>query len=291
MQQARAAQGTYEVRLDVFEGPFDLLLQLITARKVDVSEVDLADITGEFLGHLRLHDPDDPRGIGALDLETATHFLVVAATLIELKAARLLPTDDGDELEDLLAQAHDVLYARLLEYGAFRDVSAELERLLDDNAGYVPREVALERRFHGLVPDVELDVEPATLAGLAAAALAPRSEPRVDVAHIHREFLSVREATSRVLARIGSPGDRTTFRALVRGLSDAERVVHFLALLELYKLGHIDLHQPEVRGEIGVRRRDGGRDLAGFAFVDEETDGEVDSAVVHADVAVEGRTT
>lgn len=291
MQTGAGAQRGYEVRLDVFEGPFDLLLKLITARKVDVSEVDLADITGEFLAHLRLDDPDDPRGIGALDLETATHFLVVAATLIELKAARLLPSDADDELEDLLAEAHDVLYARLLEYGAFRDVSVELGRLLDENAGYAPREVALEPRFQGLAPDVELDVEPSTLAALAAAALAPRPEPRVDVAHIHREFLSVREATARVLARIGAPGDRTTFGELVRGLSRPERVVHFLALLELYKLGHVDLHQPEVRGSIGVRRRDGGRELAGFAFIDEEAEEDTVGGPPAEEVAAEGSGT
>lgn len=263
------SRAGYHVHLDVFEGPFDLLLRLIAARKVDVSEVDLAEITADFVAHLHLDDPEHPEGIGALDLETATHFLVVAATLIELKAARLLPTDDRSELDDLLADAHDVLYARLLEYRAFREASAQLADLLDANAGFVPREVALEPRFQGLVPDAEIDVEATVLAGIAAAALAPRPEPHVDIAHIRREFLTVREASGRILTRLGHPGDRTTYGALVAGLSRSERVVHFVAILELYKLGHVDLHQPDLRGAIAIRRRAGGRELSGLTLVDE----------------------
>jgi segregation and condensation protein A len=259
----------YHVRLDVFEGPFDLLLRLIAVRKLDISEVDLAEITADFVAHLHLDDPDHPEGIGALDLETATHFLVVAATLIELKAARLLPADHRDELDDLLADAHDVLYARLLEYRAFREASEQLAELVEANAGFVPREVALEPRFQGLAPDAELDVEPTVLAGIAAAALAPRPEPHVDIGHIHRELLTVREASGRILARLGHPGDRTTYRALVAGLSRSERVVHFLAILELYKLGHVDLHQPDLRGALAIRRRAGGRELTGLTLVDE----------------------
>lgn len=250
----------YRVRLDVFEGPFDLLLQLIARRKLDVTEVDLADITADFLAHLRLDDPES--GIAELDLDTATHFLVIAATLIELKAARLLPADDGDELDELLAEARDVLYARLLEYRAFRDVSGLFAARFEAHAGYLPREAPLEPRFQDLVPDVKLPIDPIGLAALAASALAPRPEPKVSVAHIHRAYLSVREAANRLLARLRGAGERSTFREVVRGLTRDERVVHFLAVLELYKIGHLGLDQPEPFGELYLERREGGHDLA-----------------------------
>ncbi len=297
--------GAYRVRLDVFEGPFDLLLQLISERRLDVSEVDLADITGDFLAHLRLDDPDHPEGLGALDLDTATHFLVVAATLIELKAARLLPTDDDGELEDLLADARDVLYARLLEYRAYRDVAEHFGSLWDDNAGYFGREVALEPRFQGLAPDVDLDIDASTLAGIAAIALAPRPEAHVDTGHIHRELLSVRDAAERVLARVPRPGETRSYRRLVAGLGRAERVVHFLALLELFKLGHVDLDQPDLRGDLRIRRLEGGAGLDGLDHdagpaarradsdgepveVDRDaTDGETRSDVVRSDHTID----
>jgi segregation and condensation protein A len=261
--QAASDEG-YLVRLDVFEGPFDLLLQLISERKLDVSEVDLADITGDFIAHLRLDDPDDPAGLGALDLDTATHFLVIAATLIELKAARLLPTDDHGELEDLLAEARDVLYARLLEYQAFRDVADDLAARWEANAGFVGREVVLEPRFQGLTPDVDLDIDPRTLAGLAGLALASRPDEHVDTGHIRRELLSVRDAADRVLTRVPDVGQSESYRRLVSGLDRAERVVHFLALLELFKLGHVDLDQPDLRGDLRIRRLEGGGGLDGL---------------------------
>lgn len=263
--------GGYRVRLDVYEGPFDLLLRMIAERKLDVSEVDLAELTADFLAHVRLDDPDHPKGLGAVDLETATHFLVVAATLIELKAARLLPDEVDGELEDLLADARDVLYARLLEYSAYRDVAEHLSQRWEANAGFVGREVALERCFQGISPEVELDVEPATVAGLAAAALAARPAPQVDTTHIRAELLSVREAADRVLARVPDAGQSASYRRLVAGLGHAERVVHFLALLELFKLGHVDLDQPDLRGDLRIRRLAGGASL-------EELDGDVEAA-------------
>lgn len=256
-QDERPRDGGYHVRIDAFEGPFDLLLQLISRRKLDVSEVDLSEITGDFLANL----PDEA-AIVALDLDTATHFLVVAATLIELKAARLLPTTDDGQLDELLAEVRDVLYARLLEYRAFRDVSELFAERLDDHADYVARDVPLEERFEDLVPDTQLSVDASGLAALAAAALAPKPEPKVSVAHIHHAYVTVREAASRVLERLRDPGERTTFSALSAGMSRPERVVHFLALLELYKLGHLELEQPERFGTLLVRRRRGNGDLS-----------------------------
>lgn len=254
-----ASRG-YHVRLDVFQGPFDLLLQLIARRKLDITEVDLADITADFLAHLRLDVPEG--GIAALDLDTATHFLVIAATLIELKAARLLPTDGDDELDELLTEARDILYARLLEYRAFREASAILAARFNAHAGYLPREVPLETRFQDLAPDAELHIDVHGVAALAASALAPKPEPKVSVAHIHRAYLSVREAANRLLGRLHRIGERATFRDVVRGLGRDERVVHFLAVLELYKIGQLEVDQPRPFGDLYLERREGGHDLA-----------------------------
>jgi segregation and condensation protein A len=255
------APAGYQVRLELFEGPFDLLLQLIARRKLDVSEVDLADITGDFLASIGL-DAGGVGGVGELELDTATHFLVVAATLIELKAARLLPEEERHELDDLLAEARDVLYARLLEYRAFREAAAVLHQRFRDNQAYAARQVPLEPRYQQLVPDTRLAVDPDGLAAIAASALAPRPAPRVSTAHLSRAYLTVREAAARVLARVTEPGEATTFEAVAAGLGRPDRVVHFLALLELYKLGHVDLEQADRFGSLRVERRAGGQDLA-----------------------------
>ncbi len=240
----------YQVHLEVFDGPFDLLVQLVARRKLDVSEIDLAEITGEFLAHLHLGDLN-----AAVDLGTATHFLVVAATLVELKAARLLPGDE--EFEELLTEARDLLYARLLEFRAVREAASMLDQLLEGNAGYLPREAPPEPPFERLASAVPC-IDPLQLAALAASLLAPRPLARVDLGHIQRAEMSVHEAARRVLARLSEPGEHAMFRSLVTGLSCTERVAHFLALLELYKLGRIDLHQPLASAPLLLERRAGG---------------------------------
>ena len=252
---------TYQVKLEVFEGPFDLLLHLIAKRKVDIYEVDLAEITADFLASLE--------GIEDLDLETATRFLVVAATLIELKAARLLPTDEQEELEDLLGEARDLLYARLLEYRAFRDAARHLEARLLRHGGRYGREVPLEPRFQRLVPETPLPITVADLARLAARATAPAPPDEIDLTHIRRSYISIREAAEQVLARLPGQGRPHRFTDLVAGRSRGDRVVFFLALLELYKLGHLDLAQEHHRAELHVERLDGGRDLA--SITEDET--------------------
>jgi len=251
---------TYAVRLDVFEGPFDLLLQLIAARQVDVVDVDLADITADFLASVG--------DLADVDLETATHFLVVAATLVELKASRLLPTDDDDRLDELLADARDLLYARLLEYRGFREASRTLVALLEDGGRYSPRTAPLEFRFRGLLPDTRLGIDAVGLAGLAAGALAPRPAPRIDLSHVQAAFTSVRRAAQRLLSSLGGQGRRATFGDLTGGLSRPERVAWFLALLELYKLGHIGLDQPDVRAQLTIERLSAAADLAGIVDAD-----------------------
>lgn len=238
---------SYQVKLDVYEGPFDLLLHLISRRRVEVTDVDLAEITADFVAHLA-------EGIDDVDLETATRFLVVAATLIELKAVRLLPREERHELEDLLGEARDLLYARLLEYRAFRDVGRVLGERLDDFADRQAREVTPEPWLLRLVPDVRLPVDAQGLAALAAATASPRPVPEVDLAHIRRSYLTIRDAAAHVLRALPDEG-RTSFAELTAGRARAERVMLFLALLELFKLGHVDLEQAKPDAPLEVERR------------------------------------
>lgn len=258
----------YQVKLEVFEGPFDLLLQLISRRKLDVTEVDLAEITADFLAHLET-------GIDQLDLETATRFLVVAATLIELKAARLLPRDETAELEDLLGDARDLLYARLLEYRAFRDVSRILSHRLTLHDSRLGREVPPEPWLQRLVPETPLSVDAAGLAAIAVSALAPTPDAPVDLSHIRRSYITIREAATDLLDRLGRRGERSTFRELVADRDRGDRVVFFLALLELFKLGHVELDQPDHHGPLAVARRAGGQDLESLTEPD-DPDGDGD---------------
>jgi segregation and condensation protein A len=264
---------SYQVKLAVYEGPFDLLLTLIARRKVDVAEVDLAEITADFLAHLG-------EGIEELDLETATRFLVVAATLVELKAARLLPREERDELEDLLGDARDLLYARLLEYRAFRDVARLLDHRLSQHDTRLPREVPLEGWVQRLTPQTPLAVDAAGLAALAAAATAPMPRATVDLSHIRKSYITIRDAAIEVLDRLGSPGQAAPFRQLVADRERGDRVVFFLALLELFKLGHVDLDQPDHRGPMSVARRDGGEDLDSITDEDDDLDEDAEPQAV-----------
>ena len=253
---------SYQVQLEVFEGPFDLMLQLIARRQLEITEVDLADITADFLAHLG-EEIDD------LDLESATRFLVVAATLVELKASRLLPVDDADEFEDLLGDARDLLYARLLEYRAYRDVSRWFQHRLNRFSDRLPREVAPEPWLLRLVPATPLPIDATGLAALATAATAPRPIPEVDLTHIRRSYVTIREAATHILDLLAQPGERTAFPTLTDGRQRGDRVVFFLALLELFKLGQIELEQPDLRADMQIERRAGGQDLGSL---DDEED-------------------
>jgi segregation and condensation protein A len=253
---------SYQVKLDVFEGPFDLLLQLIARRQVDVTEIDLGEITSDFLAMLGT-------GLEDLDLDTATRFLVVAATLVELKAARLLPVEERQELDDLIGEARDLLYARLLEYRAFRDVARILDHRLHQHEGLVAREVPPEPWVQRLVPETPLPIDVAGLAALAAAVTAPTPEQTVDLSHIRRSYLTIRDAAVQVLDALPRVGERAAFRALVADRARGDRVVLFLALLELFKLGHVGLEQPDHRGPLEVERREGGTDLDSIVEEDE----------------------
>jgi segregation and condensation protein A len=226
---------TYQVQLEVFQGPFDLLLHLISRRQVEVTEIDLADITADYLRTLR-------DGIDHIDLESATRFLMVAATLIELKAARLLPVEQRGEVEDLLGEARDRLYARLLEYQAYRDLAGVLRDRYDDNAWRLTRDAAPEPWMLRVLRPVAIPLTPTQLAALAAAVSAPVPEAPVDLHHIRRATITVRDAAELVLGVLDD--DRVlTFPELASGRSRTDRVALFLSILELFKVGAIDLEQ------------------------------------------------
>ncbi|WP_411573703.1 segregation/condensation protein A [Streptomyces fradiae] len=239
--------GRFTVRLANFEGPFDLLLQLIAKHKLDVTEVALSRVTDEFMAHIRAMGPD-------WDLDQATEFLVVAATLLDLKAARLLPAAEVEDEADLaLLEARDLLFARLLQYRAYKRVAAIFAERLADEALRHPRTVGLEPHHAELLPDVVFSIGPEGFAALAARAVRPRPEPQVYVDHIHAPLVSVREQAAIVVARLRERGE-ARFAELAEGADDTLTVVaRFLALLELYRDRAVALDQDVPLGELTVR--------------------------------------
>ena len=239
--------GRFTVRLTNFEGPFDLLLQLISKHKLDVTEIALSTVTDEFIAHLRALGDE-------LDLDQASEFLVVAATLLDLKAARLLPAADVDDEEDLAAlEAGDLLFARLLQYRAYKQAAEFLRRREASAARRFPRNAGLEQRFAELLPEVLLDVTPEQFAALATAALTPKPPPTVSVAHLHALPVSVPEQLLLVRERLAGAGT-TTFRALSGDSAHTlEVVTRFLSLLELYRQQLVAFEQDAPLGELHVR--------------------------------------
>ncbi|GGB95119.1 segregation/condensation protein A [Cellulomonas carbonis] len=246
----RPGQDPFEVHLDNFTGPFDLLLGLIAKHKLDITEVALAQVTDEFIAAVRAAEAgDQPWELGRI-----SEFLVVAATLLDLKAARLLPAGDVEDAEDLeMLEARDLLFARLLQYRAYKEVAARLGARLEAQARSLPRAVGLEPHHAALLPELVLEIGPAELAILAAHALRPRAVPTVDLAHLHAPAVSVREQAAVVTERLRRVGT-TTFRALVQ---DADGtlvvVVRFLALLELFREGAVAFDQVQPLGDLTVR--------------------------------------
>ncbi len=241
-----AAQD-FVVRLDVFEGPFDLLLALIGEHKLDLTEVALSQVTDDFLAHIR--------ALGTKwDLGQATEFLVVAATLLDLKTARLLPSAEVEDEEDLaLLEARDLLFARLLQYRAYKHAAVHLAGLLEAQVHRRPRQVGLEVRFSGLLPEVLLGLGPEQFASLAARALQPREQPVVLVDHVHGGTVSVREQTALLRARLMRSGS-ASFRALTADCdSTLEVVARFLGLLELYRDTLVSFEQIQALGDLQVR--------------------------------------
>lgn len=248
--------GVFKVRLANFEGPFDLLLQLISKHKLDVTEVALSKVTDEFMAHIRAMGPD-------WDLDETTEFLVVAATLLDLKAARLLPSAEVEDEADLaLLEARDLLFARLLQYRAYKQIADIFNRRLDEEARRYPRTVGLEPHHAELLPEVVISIGAEGFARLAVKAMQPKPKPQVYVDHIHAPLVSVQEQAGIVVARLKELGE-VSFQTLVEDTDDTLTVVaRFLALLELYREKAVALDQETALGELLVRWTGGEGDEA-----------------------------
>ncbi|MFE2849159.1 segregation and condensation protein A [Streptomyces scopuliridis] len=264
--EAAPGDGRFTVRLVNFEGPFDLLLQLISKHKLDVTEVALSKVTDEFMAHIRAMGPD-------WDLDQTTEFLVVAATLLDLKAARLLPAAEVEDEADLaLLEARDLLFARLLQYRAYKQVAQIFSERLDTEARRYPRTVGLEPHHAALLPEVVISIGPEGFARLAVKAMQPKPRPQVYVEHIHAPLVSVREQAGIVVARLRERGE-ASFQALTEDAADTLTVVaRFLALLELYRERAVALDQEEALGTLMVRWTGGDGDVE--AAVTDEFDRE-----------------
>ncbi|WP_246066354.1 segregation and condensation protein A [Geodermatophilus aquaeductus] len=249
--QAVAERGVdparFTVRLTNFEGPFDLLLQLIGRHQLDVTEIALSVVTDEFIAHLRALGDE-------LDLDQASEFLVVASTLLDLKAARLLPAAEIEDEDDLeLLEARDLLFARLLQYRAYKEAAAFLRERETVAAGRYAREAPLEPRFAELLPEVLLGITPERFAALAAKALTPKEPPTVGVGHLHAPPVSVAEQLLAVRAALVGAGT-LTFASLTGDCATTMEVVaRFLALLELYRQQRVTFTQLTPLGELHVR--------------------------------------
>jgi segregation and condensation protein A len=237
----------FNVHLDNFTGPFDLLLQLISRHKLDITEVALSAVTDEFIAHIKATGLD-------WDLDQTSQFLVVAATLLDLKAARLLPSGDIEDPEDLaLLEARDLLFARLLQYRAYKQVASWIGARLEEQARRFPRDVGVDARFARLLPEVTIPIGLDRFAALAARALAPKQADVISLAHLHAPAVSVRDQAGLIVDRLRR-ARAMTFRALTGDSPDrVTTVARFLALLELYREGAVAFEQLTALGELTVR--------------------------------------
>lgn len=240
--------GKFRVELANFSGPFDLLLNLISQRRLDVTEVALHVVTDDFIAYTKALGPDS-------DLEQTTEFLVIAATLLDLKAARLLPSGEVEDPEDLaLLEARDLLFARLLQYRAYKQVAVLFGELEAAALQRYPRAVSLEDRFADLLPEVQLGVTPQRFAEIAAAAFIPKVEPTVGLDHLHGSPVSVPEQAKLMTEMLMAvPGSWLSFQELVAECETGlEVVARFLGLLELYRERAVLFEQPEALGTLKV---------------------------------------
>ncbi|TDW54423.1 segregation and condensation protein A [Kribbella pratensis] len=239
----------FSVHLVNFEGPFDLLLQLISKHKLDITEIALSVITDDFIAHIKALGSE-------WDLDQTSEFLLIAATLLDLKAARLLPKGEVEDDEDLaLLEARDLLFARLLQYRAFKQIAALVQERMAAESRRFPRAVGVEPRFAELLPEVLLGIDPAGLAALAARAMAPKNDvpEGVSLAHLHAPAVTVREQAIVIVDRLRRQRS-TTFRALVSDSPDTVTTVcRFLALLELFREAAVSFDQVTPLGELTIR--------------------------------------
>jgi segregation and condensation protein A len=256
---AEETSSKFRVRLANFEGPFDLLLQLISQHQLDVTEVALHRVTDDFIAYTRALGAD-------WSLDETTEFLVIAATLLDLKAARLLPAAEVESEDDLaLLEARDLLFARVMQYRAYKQVAALFGELEAGALRRYPRSVSLEERYVGLLPEVLLGVDPAKFADIATTVFRPKPPPTVSLAHLHMGKVSVREHAAVLRLRLAEAG-QATFSELV---SDCEHtleiVARFLALLDLYRESTVQFEQVEALTELYVRWTGGSVEAASAA--------------------------
>lgn len=247
--EAQHDPAGFQLALDNFEGPFDLLFQLIGARKLDVTQVSLSEVTDEFIAYTR--------ALGATaDLDETTEFLVVAATLLDFKTARLLPRGEVDDLDDLeLLENRDLLFARLVQYQAYKKVADIFTHWQSVAQRRYPRAVGMEEQFVQLLPPVTLGHTPESFAELTASVFRPRPPEKVQVDHIHQSAVSVPEQAGKILdaLRLAGANNWLSFEALTRDATMSLEVVgRFLALLELYKVHAVETDQAEPLGELKV---------------------------------------
>jgi segregation and condensation protein A len=262
--------GKFTVRLSNFEGPFDLLLQLISQHQMDVTEVALSRVTDDFIAHLKTLGEQ-------WDLDETTEFLVIAATLLDLKAARLLPAGDVEDEDDLaLLEARDLLFARLLQYRAYKQVAALFGELEAGALRRYPRSVSLEERYTALLPEVMIGMSPMRFAELAATVFRPKPPPTVSLAHLHMGAVSVRAHAAVLRVRLAEAGVATFGELVADCDSTIEVVARFLALLELYRETVVLFEQDDALGELTLRWSGGSIEEARAAaevdraFADEE---------------------
>jgi segregation and condensation protein A len=246
----RAGGQPFEVHLDVFQGPFELLLGLISKHKLDITEIALAEVTSEFMALIRAHQASDTEW----DLSQASEFMLVAATLLDLKSAHLLPQLDPQDEEDVaLIEARDLLFARLLQYRAFKQIAAAFRERIATAGRMTARQAGLDPHFAALLPELIISITPEQLAMIAGRALTPRVAPTVDLEHLHAPAVNVREQAALMVARLRQ-SRVCSFQTLV---ADAEGtlviVARFLALLELFHESVINFDQPEALGELRVQ--------------------------------------
>lgn len=271
-ESTRVKEG-FSVRVGDFEGPFDLLLSLISKHKLEVTELALHTVTDEFISHIRGQGDN-------WDLDETSSFLVVAATLLDLKAARLLPRGEVEDEEDLaLLEARDLLFARILQYRAYKEITILFTQMMGSASKSFPRTVGLEPHFAELLPEVLLGIGPDQFAAMAAFALAPKPVAEVGLGHIHVQRVSVQEQAAIIVERLRRVGT-TTFRALTQDCDTTLLIVgRFLALLELYREQVVLFEQISPLGDLTVRwvgQNEGDIDVTDEFDVERDVDAEVE---------------
>ncbi len=281
--QGVVGEGGFSVKVGDFEGPFDLLLSLISKHKLEVTELALHQVTDDFISHIRVQGD-------SWDLDETSSFLVVAATLLDLKAARLLPRGEVEDEEDLaLLEARDLLFARILQYRAYKEITVIFTDMMNSASKSFPRTVGLEPQFADMLPEVMIGLGPEQFAAMAAKALTPKPVEEVGLGHIHVQRVSVREQAAIIVDRLRRVR-ATTFRALTADCDTTLLIVgRFLALLELYREQAVVFEQISPLGDLTIRwvgQDDGEVDVTDEFDVEREIDAVESNTVAEVSIQI-----